>query len=75
MILGDLNAYSQEDPMQAFYSAGFTNLKYTEAATEEQPYSYTFSGLLGSLDHALVLEQGSYAQRQDEHNADACRVI
>ncbi|HCG79954.1 MAG TPA: endonuclease/exonuclease/phosphatase [Oceanospirillales bacterium] len=54
MILGDLNAYSQEDPMQAFYSAGFTNLKYTEAATEEQPYSYTFSGLLGSLDHALA---------------------
>lgn len=56
MILGDLNAYSQEDPMQAFYSAGFTNLKYTDAATEEQPYSYTFSGLLGSLDHALATD-------------------
>tara|TARA_Y100001934_G_scaffold134650_1_gene162845 strand:+ start:13348 stop:16122 length:2775 start_codon:yes stop_codon:yes gene_type:complete len=56
MILGDLNAYSQEDPMQAFYSAGFTNLKYTDAATEERPYSYTFSGLLGSLDHALATD-------------------
>jgi len=56
MILGDLNAYSQEDPMQRFYSAGFTNLKYTDAATEGQPYSYTFSGLLGSLDHALATD-------------------
>lgn len=54
MILGDLNAYSQEDPMQVFYSAGFSNLKYTEAATEVQPYSYSFSGMLGSLDHALA---------------------
>jgi len=56
MILGDLNAYSQEDPMQTFYSAGFTNLKYTNAATEAQPYSYSFSGLLGSLDHALATD-------------------
>lgn len=54
MILGDLNAYSQEDPMQVFYGNGFTNLKYTDASTEDQPYSYSFSGLLGSLDHALA---------------------
>jgi len=54
MILGDLNAYSQEDPMQVFYAADFTNLKYTAASTEAQPYSYSFSGLLGSLDHALA---------------------
>ena len=54
MILGDLNAYSQEDPMQVFYGAGFSNLKYTDAATEAQPYSYSFSGMLGSLDHALA---------------------
>ena len=54
LILGDLNAYSKEDPMQVFYDAGFTNLKYTEASTEEQPYSYSFSGFLGSLDHALA---------------------
>lgn len=54
MVLGDLNAYSQEDPMQVFYAADFTNLKYTDASTETQPYSYSFSGLLGSLDHALA---------------------
>jgi predicted extracellular nuclease len=54
MILGDLNAYSQEDPMQTFYNNGFSNLKYTDKATEAQPYSYSFSGFLGSLDHALA---------------------
>ena len=54
LILGDLNAYSQEDPMQVFYDAGFSNLKYTDASTEAQPYSYSFSGMLGSLDHALA---------------------
>jgi len=56
IILGDLNAYSQEDPMQEFYNAGFINLKYTEASTEEQPYSYSYSGFLGSLDHALTTQ-------------------
>ncbi|MFC3152252.1 ExeM/NucH family extracellular endonuclease [Litoribrevibacter euphylliae] len=54
MILGDLNAYSQEDPMQVFYGDGFTNLKYTDKASEEKPFSYSFSGFLGSLDHALA---------------------
>lgn len=54
MILGDLNAYSQEDPMQVFYQQGYQNLKYTDKATEEKPFSYSFSGFLGSLDHALA---------------------
>lgn len=54
LILGDLNAYSQEDPMQVFYQDGFTNLKYTDKSSEAKPFSYSFSGFLGSLDHALV---------------------
>ncbi|ASP37573.1 hypothetical protein CHH28_02295 [Bacterioplanes sanyensis] len=54
LILGDLNAYSQEDPMQVFYQGGFTNLKYTDKVSEQQPFSYSFSGFLGSLDHALA---------------------
>ncbi|CAA0113579.1 Uncharacterised protein [BD1-7 clade bacterium] len=54
MILGDLNAYSKEDPMDELEAAGYTNLKYTDKATEVQPYSFSFSGFLGSLDHALV---------------------
>jgi predicted extracellular nuclease len=40
--------------MQAFYNEGFSNLKYTDKATEPQPYSYSFAGFLGSLDHALA---------------------
>lgn len=54
ILLGDLNAYSQEDPMQVLYQSGLTNLKYTDKSTEQQPYSYSFSGMLGSLDHALA---------------------
>jgi|GEM_PF-179679 len=56
LIIGDLNAYSQEDPMQAFYTQGYQNLKYSEASTEVQPYSFSYGGFLGSLDHALASE-------------------
>ncbi len=54
LVMGDLNAYSQEDPVIAFEQAGYTNLKHSDMATEERPYSYRFSGRLGSLDHALA---------------------
>lgn len=57
IVLGDLNAYSKEDPMQTFYAAGYSNLKYTDKSTEAQPYSYSYSGMLGSLDHALATEE------------------
>jgi predicted extracellular nuclease len=48
LIIGDLNAYSMEDPITLLKDAGFVNL--------EQPgdYSYVFDGLTGSLDHALA---------------------
>lgn len=48
-LLGDFNAYTQEDPMQVLYDAGFTDLG---AGTGE--YSYSFSGASGSLDHVLA---------------------
>ncbi len=55
LVIGDLNAYSQEDPVLAFEQAGYTNLKHSsDTATEEQPFSYSFSGRLGSLDHVLA---------------------
>ncbi|MGK0249722.1 MAG: putative extracellular nuclease [Oleispira sp.] len=60
LILGDLNAYSQEEPLLALYEAGFLNLKYmTDLLPKESlsfPYSfsYNFRGLLGNLDHALA---------------------
>ncbi|MBO3103053.1 ExeM/NucH family extracellular endonuclease [Cellulomonas fengjieae] len=50
-LLGDFNAYTLEDPMQTLYDAG-----YTDAATAlaDGQYSYSFSGLSGSLDHVLL---------------------
>lgn len=51
ILLGDFNAYGQEDPTQVFLEAGFVDLVPTKAAGQ---YTYTFNGELGSLDHALV---------------------
>ncbi|WP_231917756.1 ExeM/NucH family extracellular endonuclease [Microbacterium pygmaeum] len=48
LVLGDLNSYSQEDPMQALYAAGYTDV------TDPASYTYVFDGQLGSLDHALA---------------------
>ncbi len=48
-LAGDFNSYSQEDPMQVFYGAGFDAI---ESDTEGEE-TYSFSGLSGSLDHVL----------------------
>jgi hypothetical protein len=48
IILGDLNAYAEEDPIDVLRAAGFINLFGPES------YSYVFDGQSGSLDHALV---------------------
>lgn len=48
IILGDLNAYSQEDPMDTLRAVGFNSL------TNDTDYSYVFNGQYGSLDNALV---------------------
>ena len=50
LIVGDLNAYTQEDPLQTLKSAGFANLLDSESA----PYSFLFDAQAGALDHALV---------------------
>lgn len=47
MVLGDFNAYSQEDPIQALQS---TNLNRLETVN----YSYLYKGKNGSLDHVFV---------------------
>ena len=51
-IVGDLNAYAMEDPVQALVSGGFTDL--VKAFAGEYAYSYTFDGLVGYLDHSLA---------------------
>ncbi|MFC7549148.1 ExeM/NucH family extracellular endonuclease [Plantactinospora sp. GCM10030261] len=48
LLLGDFNAYPQEDPMQVLYQAEYRDLNDTGEAT------YVFGGESGSLDHALA---------------------
>ena len=50
-LIGDFNSYSQEDPLQALYSAGYANVQDTLGMGK---YSYVFGSLSGSLDHILV---------------------
>ena len=50
LVMGDLNAYTQEDPMHVLYDAGFDDLG---SMFDEERYSYVFDSLSGSLDHAM----------------------
>ena len=50
LIIGDLNAYLQEDPLAALEKAGFRNL----LATQDNPYSFMFDAQAGALDHAVA---------------------
>ena len=49
LVLGDLNAYTQEDPVQVLRDAGLTDL----GSGDPGKHSYVFDALSGSLDHAL----------------------
>ncbi|WP_236621062.1 ExeM/NucH family extracellular endonuclease [Rhodopirellula sallentina] len=53
LILGDLNAYSQEDPIDTLRAAGLIDLVHTHSS-EEKPYSYVYYGRAGCLDHAFA---------------------
>ncbi len=52
IILGDLNSYDHEDPIDALKAAGYADLmkKYNG----EYAYSYVFDGQIGYLDYALA---------------------
>lgn len=51
VMVGDYNSYTQEDPMQVLYDAGYVD---ADSYFETGKYSYSFSGQAGSLDHALL---------------------
>ncbi|WP_461638234.1 ExeM/NucH family extracellular endonuclease [Leucobacter sp. BZR 635] len=51
LLVGDFNAYGQEDPVFEFTSQGWIN---TVPALAAGQYSYTFNGELGSLDHVIA---------------------
>ncbi|GAA1999379.1 ExeM/NucH family extracellular endonuclease [Brevibacterium samyangense] len=65
-LLGDFNAYTQEDPMQVLYEAGFINVgsELTDEAT------YLYDGRTGSLDHVLA----SPAAFEDLTGADVWNI-
>jgi len=50
LIIGDLNAYTREDPVTTLESAGFTSL----LDATSNPYSFLFDAQAGALDHAIV---------------------
>jgi predicted extracellular nuclease len=52
MIIGDLNAYDKEDPIDVLVAGGYTDLAYYFEG--EYAYSYVFNGQLGYLDFALT---------------------
>ena len=52
LILGDLNAYAQEKPIQALTKAGYTDLlAHFNGSTA---YSYLYGGESGTLDYAFA---------------------
>lgn len=53
VILGDMNAYGQEDPIYAFVNNGFVNIKEARFG-HTKDYSYVYQGRIGSLDHAFA---------------------
>ncbi len=56
LIIGDLNSYAKEDPVNVIRSAGYTDLVARQAGAGKG-YSYVFSGQSGYLDHALANAQ------------------
>ncbi len=47
LLLGDFNAYAQENPLTTLATAGYSNL------SPNTSYSFLFDGQFGALDHAL----------------------
>ena len=63
LILGDMNAYRNEDPIKAIRKAGFTEL--VEAEHQGPTFSFAFYGRHGTLDYAF----GSAALRDKVQQA------
>lgn len=58
VILGDLNAYAQEEPVQYLLGQGFNNVE------DEEAYSFVFDGQIGTLDY-ILLNDAFYAKLHD----------
>ncbi|VBB45255.1 Extracellular ribonuclease/nuclease fusion protein [uncultured Paludibacter sp.] len=54
LVMGDLNAYAKEDPIQAFTNNGYFDMH--QKFHPDTAYSYVYNGEAGYLDHALANE-------------------
>ncbi len=54
LVMGDLNAYALEAPLDTLADDGFTDLAAAKLGLEA--YSYVFDGQRGALDHALATD-------------------
>ncbi|WIK63847.1 ExeM/NucH family extracellular endonuclease [Gleimia hominis] len=64
LLVGDFNAYSGEDPIQVLKDSGYADLMNTaehaskRSMTDWAEYTYSYGGMLGSLDHIMVSKTG-----------------
>lgn len=75
LVIGDLNAYRQEDPVYTLEQAGWVHMA---PAGEAGHYSYVYKGRTGSLDHALASKSMAKQLTQFQHwniNADEPAVL
>ncbi|MFC7407160.1 ExeM/NucH family extracellular endonuclease [Georgenia alba] len=76
LVIGDLNAYDQEDPIDALRAGGYNDL--VEQLGGEHAYGYVFDGMVGYLDHALGNESlaGQVTGTSEWHiNADEPDIL
>lgn len=57
LILGDMNAYRQEDPIEVIRAAGFIELMDREGGSDDDTdrvYSFIYKGQAGTMDYAFA---------------------
>ena len=54
ILVGDLNSYAKEEPLDALIAGGFANLVDDFNTSSRAPYSFVFGGPEGTLDYTLA---------------------
>ncbi|MBZ6379517.1 hypothetical protein B5C34_07385 [Pacificimonas flava] len=69
VVLGDLNEFEFEEPLDPLYDAGLVNL--TNRLPEEERYTYLFNGNSQALDHIFVSQNVAGGAEYDIVHASA----
>ena len=61
LVIGDLNAYGQEDPIDALRAKGLVDLREkienaSPSGNDQADYSFNYRGQSGNLDHAMATD-------------------